>query len=36
MLAHQRVYARVDQSFEFYIIHSRESEVENVDGAGSD
>lgn len=36
MLAHQGVYARVDQCFEFYIVHSGESEVEDVDGAGAD
>lgn len=36
MLAHQGVYARVDQGFELYIIHSWESEVENVDGSRAD
>lgn len=36
MLAHEGVDARVDQGFEFDIIHSWEGEVEDVDGAGAD
>lgn len=36
MLAYQRVHARVNQSLEFYVIHSRKSEVKYIHGPGAD